>query len=175
MTARLLRQLEGLAAFVPRFEAPENLWSFPTSVLDRPMPNADAALARFFEGYVEKLDRALPGESLAESLRQRIAERLCDGELSIAALARGQSQSPRTLQRRLADEGSSFSGLVESVRRERAFAYLAAGLPIGEVSYLLGFSEPRAFHRAFRRWTRTTPQEFRESRTSPQGGTAVRG
>lgn len=159
----------------PRFEAPENLWSFPTSVLDRPMPNADAALARFFEGYVEKLDRALPGESLAESLRQRIAERLCDGELSIAALARGQSQSPRTLQRRLADEGSSFSGLVESVRRERAFAYLAAGLPIGEVSYLLGFSEPRAFHRAFRRWTRTTPQEFRASRTSPQGGTAVRG
>jgi AraC-like DNA-binding protein len=50
------------------------------------------------------------------------------------------------------------------VRRERALAYLAANLPIGEVSYLLGFSEPRAFHRAFRRWTGETPQAWRAAR-----------
>lgn len=158
----------------PRFAAAENLWSFPASVLARPMPSADAALARFFEGYVDRLDRALPGESLAKSLRRVIGERLCDGELSIAALARRLKQSPRTLQRRLADEGSSVSTLVESVRRERAFACLAAGLPIGEVSYLLGFSEPRAFHRAFRRWTGETPQSWRASQTSRRAASASR-
>jgi AraC-like DNA-binding protein len=162
----------------PRFESGENLWSFPASVLARPMPGADAALARFFEGYVQRLDRALPSasqrSSLADSLRLAISERLCDGELSIGALARGQKQSARTLQRRLADEGTSVSALIESVRRERAFAYLAANLPIGEVSYLLGFSEPRAFHRAFRRWTGETPQAWRSSRTSPRATSASR-
>jgi AraC-like DNA-binding protein len=159
---------------VPRFGAPENLWSFPAAVLSRLMAQADAALSRFFEGYVEKLDLRLARGSLAHSTRLVIAERLCDGELTLAALARIQKQSARTLQRRLADEGTSVTTLVESVRRERAFAYLAANLPIGEVSYLLGFSEPRAFHRAFRRWTGETPQAWRASRTSPRAASASR-
>jgi len=158
----------------PRFGAAENRFGFPANVLDRPMPAADAALSRFFEGYVEKLDRALPQGSVSDSVRRTIAERLCDGELCLAALARARKESARTLQRRLADEGTSVSALVESVRRERAFAYLAANLPIGEVSYLLGFSEPRAFHRAFRRWTGETPQTWRASRTSPREASASR-
>jgi AraC-like DNA-binding protein len=159
---------------VPRFGAPENRWSFPAKVLERPMAGADAALSRFFEGYVEKLDLRIAPRSLANDLREAIAERLCDGELTLPALARARALSARTLQRRLADEGTSVSALVESVRRERAFAYLAANLPIGEVSYLLGFSEPRAFHRAFRRWTSQTPQTWREARTSPAAASASR-
>jgi AraC-like DNA-binding protein len=147
----------------PRFGAAENRFAFPADVLGRKMPAADAALARFFERYVEKLDLALPVPGFSGSVRRAIADRLCDGELDVVALARALRQSPRTLQRRLAGEGSSVTALVESVRRERAFAYLAAKLPIAEVSYLLGFSEPRAFHRAFRRWTGETPQRWRES------------
>jgi len=146
---------------VPRFGATENMWSFPAAVLARPMASADAALSRFFEGYVEKLDLRVATRSVANEVRSAIAERLCDGELTLTSLARGLKQSARTLQRRLADEGTAVSKLVESVRRERAFAYLAANLPIGEVSYLLDFSEPRAFHRAFRRWTGETPQAWR--------------
>jgi len=152
---------------VPRFGARENLWSFPAAVLERPLKSADAALARFFEGYVERLDARVGSRSLRDSVRAAIAERLCGAELTLAALARALRQSARTLQRRLADEGTSLSALVESVRRERAFAYLAANLPIAEVSYLLGFSEPRAFHRAFRRWTGETPQAWRAARTPP--------
>jgi AraC-like DNA-binding protein len=159
---------------LPRFGAPENLWSFPATVLERPMASADAALSRFFEGYVEQLDSRVAKRSLANDVRSAIAERLCDGELTLTSLARALKQSARTLQRRLAEEGTSVSALVEAVRRERAFAYLAANLPIGEVSYLLGFSEPRAFHRAFRRWTTQTPQAWRESRTSPSAGSASR-
>ncbi len=154
---------------VPRFGAAENRWSFPAAVLERPMASADAALSRFFEGYVEQLDSRVATRSVAGDARLAIAERLCDGELTLASLARVLKQSARTLQRRLADEGTSVSALVESVRRERAFAYLAANLPIGEVSYLLGFSEPRAFHRAFRRWAGETPQAWRESRDAVPG------
>lgn len=158
----------------PRFATAENRFCFPAEVLDRPMPAADAALSRFFEGYVEKLDRALPQGSVSDAVRRAISERLCDGGLSLAALARARKESARTLQRRLADEGTSVSALVESVRRERAFGHLAASLPIGEVSYLLGFSEPRAFHRAFRRWTGETPQSWRAARTSPAEASASR-
>lgn len=159
---------------VPRFHAPENLWSFPAAVLERPMARADAALSRFFEAYVEKLELRVAAPSVANAVRTALGDRLCDGEITLDSLARGLKQSARTLQRRLADEGTSLSALVESVRRERAFAYLAANLPIAEVSYLLGFSEPRAFHRAFRRWTGETPQAWRAARTSPAAASASR-
>ncbi len=152
----------------PRFGAAENVFAFPAEVLERRMPGADEALSGFFEGYVARLAGALPATTLAGSVRREIAARLCDGELTTAALARALRQSARTLQRRLADEGTSVSALVEAVRRERAFGFLEAGLPIAEVSYLLGFSEPRAFHRAFRRWTGETPQGWRGTRTSPR-------
>ncbi len=146
---------------VPRFGAPENAWSFPAAVLARPMQKADPALSRFFEGYVEKLGRTLPDESFSASVRRAIEERLVDGELSPASLARSLRMSPRTLQRRLASEHTNVSAIESEVRRERARAFLDANLAIGEISYLLGFSEPRAFHRAFRRWTGRTPQQYR--------------
>jgi AraC-like DNA-binding protein len=67
-----------------------------------------------------------------------------------------------TLQRRLPQAGTSFEGLCDDARREAAQTYLAdATLSIAEVTYLLGYSEPTAFHRAFKRWHGTTPQAFR--------------
>jgi AraC-like DNA-binding protein len=69
----------------------------------------------------------------------------------------------RTLQRRLAVAGVSYQDLVESTRREAAERYLAnLSLSITEVAYLLGYSEPSALHRAFKRWNRMTPQAFRQ-------------
>jgi AraC-like DNA-binding protein len=73
--------------------------------------------------------------------------------------------SPRTLQRRLAEEGVSYQTLLEGARKEAAGRYLADGtLAIGEIAYLLGYSEPAPFHRAFKRWYGTTPEAFRRRR-----------
>lgn len=146
---------------VPRFGAARNTWSIPADALDRPLPKADAALARFLEGYVERLDAALPRQAFVDAVRAEIGTRLLDGALSLDALASALRQSPRTLQRRLALDGTSLSAEIDAVRRERAFALLGANLALAEVSYLLGFSEPRAFHRAFRRWTGRTPRAWR--------------
>jgi len=56
-----------------------------------------------------------------------------------------------------------YDALVDRVRRESAERLLAdASLSIGEIGYLLGFSEPSAFQRAFRRWHRCTPQTYRD-------------
>ena len=71
--------------------------------------------------------------------------------------------SQRTLQRRLAAEGVSFQQLQDDVRREAAERLLAdRSLAANEIGYLLGFSEPSAFHRACKRWFRATPLEFRK-------------
>jgi AraC-like DNA-binding protein len=70
--------------------------------------------------------------------------------------------SRRTIQRHLAQRGTSYARMVDDVRRELALRYLAERhIGLGEVAYLLGFSEGSAFHRAFRRWTGKTPRQYR--------------
>lgn len=82
--------------------------------------------------------------------------------MRIAVVARRLAMTPRTLQRRLARAGTSFESLCDHARKQAARTYLAdTTLSIAEVTYLLGYSEPTAFHRAFRRWHGTTPQAFR--------------
>jgi len=71
--------------------------------------------------------------------------------------------SERSLQRRLAEESVRFEALTDDVRREMAARYLAdRKVAIAEIAYLLGYSEPSAFHRAFKRWTGSTPAEARQ-------------
>jgi AraC-like DNA-binding protein len=80
-------------------------------------------------------------------------------------MARLLKMSVRTLHRRLSDEGTSHKQLLEQLRRELAATYLRErAIAISEAAYLLGFSEPSAFHRAFRRWTGQTPAEFRAAK-----------
>ena len=74
--------------------------------------------------------------------------------------------TPRSLQRRLKEENTSFNAVREQVRRELTQRYLADNLSISEISFLLGFSEPSAFFRAFKRWTGMTPIEARRAATT---------
>ena len=68
----------------------------------------------------------------------------------------------RDEQRKLAAEDTTFRKLVEAVRQELAQSYLSDGsFSLTEITFLLGFSSPAAFSRAFKRWTGVTPQEFR--------------
>jgi AraC-like DNA-binding protein len=149
----------------PTFGAPSYSWSFDASVLERPMLGADPALERFLEGQVSARARAFASAGpVGEQARRALAESLPEGGLSVAALARKLRTSPRTLQRRLDGEGTSVAKLLDELRRTRAEAYLDMGLPIAEVSYLVGFAEPSVFFRAFKRWTGETPADFRRSR-----------
>jgi AraC-like DNA-binding protein len=72
--------------------------------------------------------------------------------------------SPRTLQRRLRERGIIYAALIDQVRRRLSSRYLAdAKLSLGEIAYLLGYSESSAFNRAYRRWTGRTPSADRRS------------
>lgn len=85
------------------------------------------------------------------------------GDSGIEAIAKRLSLSTRSLQRRLSEEQTSYNGLLAAVREEFAKRYLARGtLSASEVAYLIGFTEPPAFFKAFKRWTGLTPREFQE-------------
>jgi len=77
---------------------------------------------------------------------------------SLTAIARRLAISARTLRRHLEQEGSTLRALVDEVRRERADELLAAGTSIKEIAFSLGFSEPSAFSRAYKRWTGRAPK-----------------
>ena len=81
---------------------------------------------------------------------------------SLEVVAERLGMSARTLQRKLHASGTSHQELLDEMRRDLAVRYLREpGMAVCEVAYLLGFSESSAFHRAFKRWTGTTPSEFR--------------
>jgi AraC-like DNA-binding protein len=153
-----------LFGVVPRFSMQVNALEFDRSVLDRPVPAADPALWRVIERHAEALlaARPDPAESATQRVRRLLATSLGEGDPSLAGVAERLRMSERSLQRRLADEGVTFDVLLDELRRELALRYLRdRQMAIAEVAYLLGYSEPSAFHRAFKRWTGMTPSELR--------------
>ena len=83
--------------------------------------------------------------------------------LAVEHVAKRLAVSPRTLQRRLKEEGTSFKGVVSATRENLARHYLSrTQLTATEIAFLLGFEEPTSFFRAFQRWTGTTPERLRK-------------
>lgn len=140
-----------------RFEAAYNGTEFDADLLDRPIPAADPTLGRHLMAALElQLAGASdsPASSFADLVRAQLEPSLSQGTLSQEQVGRQLNVSTRTLQRRLREEGTSFLEVLEQLRRTRALRLLQeTSLPVQEVAYLLGYSEPRAFHRSFRRWT----------------------
>jgi AraC-like DNA-binding protein len=151
------------------FGAAVNGLVIPLEMLDLPLVQADSALSatlqRIGEAFVAAQPRAF---TWRQAVRHRIADQLCDG-CSCETIARSLAVTPRTLLRRLKDEATTFRDELEAVRHEKAMTYLRdTTLSVSELAYLLGFSSVATFHRAFKRWTRTTPGDYRRRVLEPQ-------
>lgn len=158
------RQVFGV---VPRFDAPASCLVLSCEVLDRLVPAADPTLSRIVTSHAEQVLAAhVPvHEAIAAQVRRQLAEGMASGPMTLRQIAQRLHLSERSLQRRLDAEGTRFADLVDEVRRELALRYMAdERLALGEVAYLLGFAEPSPFHRAFKRWTGTTPAAARRAR-----------
>ena len=144
----------------------ENGLEVAASILCLPVETGDPTLADWLRRAVlPEANRG--GDALAE-LRRLIRESLPEA-VPLRAAARSLAQSPRSLQRRLADERSSYTQEVNRVRGELAQDLLVEGLELGEIAYRTGFSDTRTFARAFKRWTGLTPGEARKRAASRPG------
>lgn len=133
-------------------------------VLDRPLPQADPALARVHEQYnAGRLAALEKGAVSAEDLRQWLVARMGPNLPRRADAARMLGLSERTLARRLEAQGYTFNSLLDEVRRELALAAVReSGLPLAEIALSLGFAEASTFYRAFHRWTGMPPARWRK-------------
>ena len=103
-------------------------------------------------------------QSTSREVVNKIVDRLPDGPPSQELIAGDLSVSNRTLQRKLKDEGTSFMELLQDTRLQLARKYLRQpGRSVVETAYLLGFSEPSTFSRAFKRWTGRAPADYRDN------------
>ncbi|KFA93198.1 AraC family transcriptional regulator [Archangium violaceum] len=143
------------------FRAPQDVLVMPAALLARPLPGADAGLSGVLARATDRMMAGLPASSrVADQVRALLPELLPESGASLAHLAARLRMSPRTLQRRLRDEGTSLEAEREAFRRQQAHVLLEAETPIAEVAWRLGYSAPSAFHHAFRRWTGRSPRTF---------------
>jgi len=108
------------------------------------------------------LDTLKTADQITTRVRQLIAKSLPLGEADIEHVSNSMHMSRWTLARHLKSEGVTFNDIVKEIRSKLAAQYLSdQNMSISEVGFLLGYSEPSAFQRAFRNWFSCTPSEFR--------------
>jgi AraC-like DNA-binding protein len=138
-------------------------FAFDRAILDLPLLTAEASLASLLERHAEAMLTKLPDNSSIElAVRRALQPLLPGGEPRIEHVAKSLAMTPRTLQRRLREEDTAFQTVLDEVRRELASTYLdGQARSAGEVAFLLGFADPSAFRRAYKRWNGASPGKHR--------------
>ncbi|MHB8418263.1 MAG: AraC family transcriptional regulator [Myxococcales bacterium] len=143
------------------FDVGFNAIQAPLELIDRPLPRADPLLNAALKSQLAAATQG-PSRPFLDLVREKTGLALQSGPPAIERVSRLLAMSDRTLQRRLREEGTSFREVVEEVRRETSETLLAQPhLGLGEVAFLLGYTDVSTFVRAFRRWTGKTPGAFR--------------
>jgi AraC-like DNA-binding protein len=155
------------------YGCPRNELVLDRALLARPQRKADRRLLAMLDRQLDRQLATRPdGQGTRGEVRRRMLEELPGREPTVGAIASELHMSPRSLQRRLGDEGTTFAELLAELRHELALRHLQdQRLSIGEVAFLLGFVDVSSFHRAFKRWTGHTPAEYR--RAAPRAASDV--
>ncbi|MBR7835020.1 AraC family transcriptional regulator [Actinospica durhamensis] len=159
---RTYRRVFGLK---PQFGASLNGIVFRADVLGTPLTSADEVLRGYAREYVESL-HVVAEQTDADRVRKIIEVLLPTGRCSVEQVARTLGFDRRTVHRRLARTGDSFSSLLEAARVEAAKRFVPdPGRSLTEISELLGFASVGAFSRWFRGEFGTSPREWRSTTT----------
>lgn len=148
------------------YGAPAAYGRFDAALLDRPVTNTDPTMFPVLQRHAEDLlaarHRATAQPRIVTEVRARIAEALAQDRARLDLVAAAMATSPRTLQRKLAEAGTSWQAVHDAVRQEMAEALLRdASTGLAEVAYLLGYREQSSFIRACREWFGATPARVR--------------
>ncbi|WOX06813.1 AraC family transcriptional regulator [Microbulbifer pacificus] len=148
----------------PQFNCDFNALVFDRAQAQRKLMTHNMVLTqsheKMLDEYLSRIDRS----DLANLVKCKIYERLSLGAPSQAEIADDLGMSLRNLQRKLQERGTSFKEILEHTRKKLALEYMdQSHLSLGEIGYLVGFASVANFNRAFKRWTGSTPGEFRVS------------
>ncbi len=148
------------------FEQPCNSLIIPKVDLKRRMPESDPTLLIVMQDAIRQLNtHEKTPPNITDDTVVQVRHQLLSGEPVLEDIAEKMGLSSYSLQRRLREQGVSFTAIVDKTRCELATHYLRQHqLPISELAPLLGYSEASAFSRAFRRWFGITPRQWRQYR-----------
>jgi AraC-like DNA-binding protein len=146
------------------FSQPSSRITFDLSDTQRQFTAANREIAVNSDQILDAMIRDLDKSDLVTRVKRAIVDDLPSGTPSEEDIASRVHVSCRTLQRRLADENTSFRKLILEVRHELAEKYISdKDMPLAEISYMLGFADTSSFSRAFKRWTGDSPAAYRSN------------
>lgn len=151
------------------FSQQDNAMRFADSYLSAPLIRSEDSLREFLRNAPYHLLAAQDDDdsSLMSQMRRLVGSDLSKEFPSVVDMADALNMSVRTLRRRLNEHGTTYQQFKDRLRQEAAERLLnRPELKINAVAALLGFDEPSAFHRSFKKWTGMTPGEYRQSRGS---------
>jgi AraC-like DNA-binding protein len=147
-----------------KFHAEWDAVVYSPEAMRLPVIGADNKLLAVLERSCEKILGPKPKkQDIVHDVRELIVDRLTKGPIQFDSTARELNMSSKTLERRLAERGKTFSTLLDDIRSGLSKRYLSeTDFRLEQVAYLTGYSEPAALVRAFKRWAGTTPMQFRK-------------
>jgi len=158
------RAFRGAFGTQPQFNSIAPVIVFSNQHMELPVKATDPALSGYLTELAETTLQGLrmPDHDFEQQVRETLWSMLPHGKPDLWRTAEKMGISARTLQRRLQEDGSSFSAVLEGLRRSLSVELLAdRRLAVADVAFLLGYSEPSAFQRAFRRWHDTSPGSYK--------------
>lgn len=151
-----------------KYNQPVSRIVFRLKDLEIPVVSADETLVAYLDRLAEDILKTLDdGKSFSDQVRRTLWDELGSGTPRMSRIAERLSIGARTLQRRLREEGATFGHVLDRLRQDMAGHLLEdSDLAVYEVAFLLGYTEPSTFYRAFRRWEGHSPLEHRRARIS---------
>ena len=146
-----------------RFHAEWDALIYDDDTMSLPVIGADSALLKVLERACQKILGPTPKKSdIVHDVRELVVDRLAKGTVNLDTVAAQLNMSSKTLERRLAERDTTFSAVLDDIRSGLAKRYLGdTDLRLDQIAYLTGYSEAAALVRAFKRWSGTTPMQFR--------------
>jgi AraC-like DNA-binding protein len=137
--------------------------SLAQPVQSRMSPGAGQFFREMLEWYTPR-----PPPTFVERVSTALGRDLATAAPTVEQIAVELGTSARSLHRQLAAEGTTYQRVLDGLRRDQAIRAVGDGEPFKAIAAAVGFADPRAFRRAFKRWTGATPQQFRQRGDSPQ-------
>lgn len=159
------KKFENLFGCELRFEQKKNQIVFDSSYLEYPLVHTEQSLKDFLRTAPYQLlvmNSEQENSGLVAQVRNLMGHDFSQGFPSFEEISYALNMSAPTLRRRLKREGTNYQQLKDDCRRDAAIAYLSRPeLSINAVAALMGFTDPSAFHRSFKKWTGIPPGQFR--------------